>query len=517
MVWIQAWSMRRIRCSSSFVTACLALSIAYSALFRAPESFFPWGCKSVAGSLGRLHIRAHPSRPFHALPTGRMRGGGVCLSRSSPKTKPQATSEIPPSSDSPQSPEPTQLSQSAQSPQLQSFHSPHPPHSQGLEKTGTHQGKSNQVESHRVKSHERKTIGSTSGKSSGDASVSDVDDNNTIENLATVESVDDVDSTDDTVNDAFGDYDKYNRHLRDFVLMLNGRNALKVNVSVAMQMADDKINRLKEYSKRREMKSVVRSSGDKLREALGQLDGSMREAQGEVRGSLKGMEVGKKAGLGLAVEAALETETETDPVPPPDPSTFPSYKTRDYFKFHVIHKSQKPGSRARVGRIHTPHGIIDTPGFVPVGTNGAVKAVDNHQSNTTGTQLMFCNTYHLLVHPGADIVENAGGLHKFMNRSGPIITDSGGFQVFSLAEPTEEDGDELKSRGAKRLSKSMTSGPRGGSGSGSGSGSASLLSTTEEGVKFRLQLPKKRKATIVSKSARVGINAHNMPQKVAEK
>eukprot|EP00954_Amorphochlora_amoebiformis_P002497 196295-Amorphochlora_amoeboformis.AAC.1 len=63
----------------------------------------------------------------------------------------------------------------------------------------------------------------------------------------------------------------------------------------------------------------------------------------------------------------------------------------------------------------------------------------------------------------------------------------------------------------------MTSGPRGGSGSGSGSGSASLLSTTEEGVKFRLQLPKKRKATIVSKSARVGINAHNMPQKVAEK
>jgi len=245
MVWIQAWSMRRIRCSSSFVTACLALSIAYSALFRAPESFFPWGCKSVAGSLGRLHIRAHPSR---ALPTGRMRGGGVCLSRSSPKTKPQATSEIPPSSDSPQSPEPTQLSQSAQSPQLQSFHSPHPPHSQGLEKTGTHQGKSNQVESHRVKSHERKTIGSTSGKSSGDASVSDVDDNNTIENLATVESVDDVDSTDDTVNDAFGDYDKYNRHLRDFVLMLNGRNALKVNVSVAMQMADDKINRLKYLS-----------------------------------------------------------------------------------------------------------------------------------------------------------------------------------------------------------------------------------------------------------------------------
>ena len=99
-----------------------------------------------------------------------------------------------------------------------------------------------------------------------------------------------------------------------------------------------------------------------------------------------------------------------------------------YFSFKVIYQSKK--SKARVGQIFTPHGVIDTPGFVAVGTNGTLKALDNQLLAALNQQLMFCNTYHLMVHPGADIVARAGGLHHFINRKQPIITDSGGFQVF---------------------------------------------------------------------------------------
>lgn len=115
-------------------------------------------------------------------------------------------------------------------------------------------------------------------------------------------------------------------------------------------------------------------------------------------------------------------------------------------KFELIHKSKK--SRARVGRIHTPHGIIDTPNFVAVGTNGTVKALDNLFLQEIGLQLMFCNTYHLLLQPGTEVIKKAGGLHKFIQRTSPIITDSGGFQVFSLAYGSVAD--ELKSRGTKK-------------------------------------------------------------------
>ncbi len=101
------------------------------------------------------------------------------------------------------------------------------------------------------------------------------------------------------------------------------------------------------------------------------------------------------------------------------------------FRFELIHQSSR--SRARVGRIHTPHGIIDTPGFVAVGTNATLKSIDSLAVNEIGLQLMFCNTYHLILQPGSSIIKHAGGLHKFMNRTNPIITDSGGFQVFSLA------------------------------------------------------------------------------------
>lgn len=116
------------------------------------------------------------------------------------------------------------------------------------------------------------------------------------------------------------------------------------------------------------------------------------------------------------------------------------------FRFDVIHRSKK--SRARVGRIHTSHGVIDTPNFVAVGTNGSIKAADNSLIDAAGLQLMFCNTYHMMLQPGTEVVKKAGGLHKFINRKNPIITDSGGFQVFSLAYGSVAD--ELKSRGTKK-------------------------------------------------------------------
>ena len=125
----------------------------------------------------------------------------------------------------------------------------------------------------------------------------------------------------------------------------------------------------------------------------------------------------------------------------------------NYFYFEIIHQSKK--SAARVGRIHTPHGIIDTPGFVSVGTNGTMKSIDNVLLETLDQQLMFCNTYHLLLHPGPDTIAQAGGLHKFINRTSPIITDSGGFQVFSLAYGGVAS--ELKSKGQKKIGNSVIS------------------------------------------------------------
>ena len=114
--------------------------------------------------------------------------------------------------------------------------------------------------------------------------------------------------------------------------------------------------------------------------------------------------------------------------------------------FEVLHTSKR--SRARVGRITTPHGIIDTPNFVAVGTNGTLKALDNTMVEEVGLQLMFCNTYHLMLQPGPDLIAAAGGIHRFINRTLPIITDSGGFQVFSLAYGSVAD--ELKSKGTKK-------------------------------------------------------------------
>ena len=115
------------------------------------------------------------------------------------------------------------------------------------------------------------------------------------------------------------------------------------------------------------------------------------------------------------------------PFQPPSSSAFAPWRPREFFDFELLHASRKDGSRARVGRIHTPHGVVDTPGFVAVGTNAALKFLDHTQADAAGLQLMFCNTFHLLLHPGPQTIANAGGLHAFINRRNrPLITDSGG-------------------------------------------------------------------------------------------
>ncbi|HWB61087.1 MAG TPA: tRNA guanosine(34) transglycosylase Tgt [Chthoniobacteraceae bacterium] len=91
-------------------------------------------------------------------------------------------------------------------------------------------------------------------------------------------------------------------------------------------------------------------------------------------------------------------------------------------------------TKARRGRITTRHGVIETPVFMPVGTQGSVKAVSPRELTELGAQIILGNTYHLFVRPGMEVMNHFGGLHQFMNWRGPILTDSGGFQVFSLAK-----------------------------------------------------------------------------------
>lgn len=102
------------------------------------------------------------------------------------------------------------------------------------------------------------------------------------------------------------------------------------------------------------------------------------------------------------------------------------------FKFEILARSKN--TKARAGKLHTSHGVIDTPNFIPCGTQATVKAMTPQQLKDIGTQIILSNTYHLFVRPGIELIKEAGGLHKFMGWDGPILTDSGGFQVFSLAD-----------------------------------------------------------------------------------
>src|SRR6266498_1939020 len=99
------------------------------------------------------------------------------------------------------------------------------------------------------------------------------------------------------------------------------------------------------------------------------------------------------------------------------------------FSFSVTHTD----GRARRGRMSTPHGEVDTPAFMPVGTQGAVKGVTHRDLESLGAEILLSNTYHLYLRPGDDLIARRGGLHTFIGWTKPILTDSGGYQVFSLA------------------------------------------------------------------------------------
>src|SRR4030065_2359051 len=94
---------------------------------------------------------------------------------------------------------------------------------------------------------------------------------------------------------------------------------------------------------------------------------------------------------------------------------------------------KKKDDSARTGCIYTPRGIINTPSFIPVGTNATVKAMNQDELKEFGAEIILANTYHLYLRPGHEVIKKLGGLHKFMNWHSPILTDSGGFQVFSLS------------------------------------------------------------------------------------
>jgi queuine tRNA-ribosyltransferase len=123
------------------------------------------------------------------------------------------------------------------------------------------------------------------------------------------------------------------------------------------------------------------------------------------------------------------------------------------FSFEIIHRDKTTG--ARVGRITTSHGIIDTPVFMPVGTQGTVKTMTPEELGEIGVQAVLANTYHLSLRPGYPIIEAAGGLHRFMHWDRPILTDSGGYQIFSMAKlrQVSEDGVEFQSHfdGSRRF------------------------------------------------------------------
>ncbi len=101
-------------------------------------------------------------------------------------------------------------------------------------------------------------------------------------------------------------------------------------------------------------------------------------------------------------------------------------------RYELIKTCQRSG--ARLGRVHTPHGTIETPAFMPVGTQATVKGMTPEELKTVGAEIILSNTYHLFLRPGHEIVQQAGGLHGFMHWDRPILTDSGGFQVFSLTK-----------------------------------------------------------------------------------
>src|SRR3954465_7522172 len=115
----------------------------------------------------------------------------------------------------------------------------------------------------------------------------------------------------------------------------------------------------------------------------------------------------------------------------------------NHFQFRVLNRD----GAARRGEMITPHGVVQTPAFMPVGTRGAVKAITQRDLEDLGAEIILGNTYHLYLRPGDGLIARAGGLHRFIGWDRPILTDSGGYQVFSLAamRKVREEGAEFRS------------------------------------------------------------------------
>jgi queuine tRNA-ribosyltransferase len=146
--------------------------------------------------------------------------------------------------------------------------------------------------------------------------------------------------------------------------------------------------------------------------------------------------------------------------------------------FKILKKSKK--SKARLGLLETSHGVIETPCFVPVATNAVIKTLTAEEVEQTKSKLLICNTYHLHIRPGEDIIKKSGGLHKFMNWKAPLMTDSGGFQVFSLGFGMDlGTGKILKEKSKKFYEIKKGQQPK-------------LLKITEDGVFFNSYLDGKK-------------------------
>ncbi|MBI4038155.1 tRNA guanosine(34) transglycosylase Tgt [Candidatus Daviesbacteria bacterium] len=153
--------------------------------------------------------------------------------------------------------------------------------------------------------------------------------------------------------------------------------------------------------------------------------------------------------------------------------------------FKILHQQ----GQARLGKLTTPHGVIETPNFIPVGTQGAVKALGPRELREIKVQAVLANTYHLMLRPGDKLIKKMGGLHKFMNWLGPLMTDSGGFQVFSLGVALEHGvGKLLREQGGSEQPK-----PR-------------LNRITEEGVEFQSHLDGSKHILTPEKSMQIQAN-----------
>ena len=153
-------------------------------------------------------------------------------------------------------------------------------------------------------------------------------------------------------------------------------------------------------------------------------------------------------------------------------------------------EARDPSSRARAGTLRTAHGDVRTPAFVPLATKATVKGLVGEEVAALGYEMVLGNTFHLLLNPGPELIERFGGLHRFMGWERPIITDSGGFQVFSMGHGTVAD--EIKGRGGRggevRADPTLAGGGRGSGRAGGREGrseAGAILAIEEEGVRFR--------------------------------